>query len=98
MDLNSISISDLAIEDLNKKFDVVIANIIDGVLIQIRQDLLNCVNPGGALFLTGILTERDNYFFDKFIENSGFQVIRRLEKDEWVGYWLKDNSHAQILA
>ncbi|MBL7670607.1 MAG: 50S ribosomal protein L11 methyltransferase [Bdellovibrionaceae bacterium] len=96
--LNSISISDLAIEDINKKFDVVIANIIDGVLIQIRQDLLKCVNPGGALFLTGILTERDNYFFEKFIENSGFQVIRRLEKDEWVGYWLKDNSHAQILA
>lgn len=96
--LNSISISDLSIEDLHRKFDVVIANIIDGVLIQIRQELLKCVNPGGSLFLTGILTERDNFFFDKFIENSGFQVVRRLEKDEWVGYWLKDNSNAQILA
>jgi len=67
----------------------VIANIIDGVLIQLKADLIRVLNPGGHLFLTGILLEREDHFFENFIEGSGLKVIRRLEKDEWVGYWLQ---------
>ena len=39
--------------------------IIDGVLIKLRKDLIRVVKPGGYLFLTGILQERDNLFFEK---------------------------------
>lgn len=95
---SSIVVSDLALDELREKFDVVIANIVDGVLITLRKDILKCLNPGGYLFVTGILSERDTLFFEKFIENSDLQVIRRLEKDEWVGYWLKstiENGHEQ---
>lgn len=87
--LEQIEISDLLLEEVHEQFDVVVANIIDGVLIQIKNDLLKRLKPGGHLFLTGILEERDAEFYDLFIEGSGLKLIRRLEKDEWVGYWLR---------
>jgi len=66
-----------------------VANIIDGVLIQLKDHLLRILKPGGAIFLTGILLERENIFLEGFIENSGLEAVRRIEKDEWVGYWLR---------
>ena len=87
--MSEIDISDALLEEVRGEYDVVIANIIDGVLINIKKDLLRVLKPGGFLFLTGILTERDNHFFEKFIESSNLKVLRRLEKEEWVGYWVQ---------
>jgi ribosomal protein L11 methyltransferase len=87
--LEEIEISEALIEEIHGQYDVVIANIIDGVLINIKKDLLRILKPGGFLFLTGILTERDDFFFEKFIDSSKLKVLRRLEKDEWVGYWVQ---------
>lgn len=86
---NEIEISDQLIEEIRGQYDVVVANIIDGVLIQIKDHLLKILSPGGHLFLTGILLERDSLFYEKFIENSPLQVLRRIEDDDWVGYWVK---------
>ncbi|NUN04387.1 MAG: 50S ribosomal protein L11 methyltransferase [Bdellovibrio sp.] len=85
--LPQISIPETQLEDIRDQYDVVVANIIDGVLINLKKDLLRVLKPGGHILLTGILEERDNHFFEKFMEDSGLTVIRRLEKDEWVGYW-----------
>lgn len=90
--LNNIEISDKPLEETGEKFDFVVANIIDGVLIQLKDALLRTLKPGGHIFLTGILTERDNHFFTHFIEKSNLKVVRRIEKDEWVGYWLQNNA------
>ena len=87
--LDDIDIRDSLLEEIDETFDVVIANIIDGVLIHLKKDLMRVLTPGGDLFLTGILVEREEFFFEKFIEGSGLKVVRRLEKDEWVGYWLQ---------
>jgi len=87
--LDSILISDLNLEDIRQEFDIVLANIIDGVLIQIRTELLRVLKPHGHLFLTGILLEREEHFFNQFIEKSKLVVRRRIEQDEWVGYWVQ---------
>ena len=87
--LTEIEISDQALEEIHEQFDFVVANIIDGVLIRLKEPLLKILKPGGQMFLTGILTERDNEFFAAFIEDSPLKVVRRIEKDEWVGYWLR---------
>lgn len=84
-----VLITDLQIDEIKEQFDVVVANIIDGVLIRIQKDLLRVMKPSGHLFLTGILQERDNLFFDKFIEANQLKVIKRIQKDEWVGYWVQ---------
>ncbi|HEX7672804.1 MAG TPA: 50S ribosomal protein L11 methyltransferase [Bdellovibrio sp.] len=87
--LDEISIPETQLEDIRDQYDVVVANIIDGVLINLKKDLMRVLKPGGHMLLTGILEERDNHFFEKFLEGSGLNVIRRLEKDEWVGYWVQ---------
>ena len=87
--MEEIEIRDEPLEELHDTFDIVVANIIDGVLIKLREELLQALNPGGHIFLTGILQEREEHFFNRFIEDSGLQVVRRIEEEEWVGYWLK---------
>lgn len=91
-----IQVLDTQIEDHRETYDVVIANIIDGVLLQIKDYLLRALAAEGDLFLTGILLEKENDFFAEFIENSPLQVVRRLEKDEWVGYWLRFKKDASL--
>jgi ribosomal protein L11 methyltransferase len=84
-----IDITEELVEDIEETYDIVVANIIDGVLIQIREHLLRILAPGGNIFLTGILLEREETFLDEFIKDSGLTMVRRIEKDEWVGFWLK---------
>lgn len=90
--MNDIIITSELLEEVKEKYDVVMANIIDGVLINLREDLLRVLKPGGQLFVTGILVERETLFFEKFIEEAKLKVVRRLEKDEWVGFWLTKES------
>jgi ribosomal protein L11 methyltransferase len=88
--LETIEVPETQIEDMrSQQYDIVVANIIDGVLINIKKDLKRVLKPGGHMLLTGILEERDNHFFENFLEGSGLTVVRRLEKDEWVGYWVQ---------
>lgn len=87
--LGEIDIPESQLEDLQGPYDLVIANIIDGVLLRLRRDLLRVTRPGGQLLVTGILAERDDEFFQEFVETSKLKVIRRLSKDEWTGYWLQ---------
>ncbi len=85
-----VEISDQQLDEIKVQYDVVVANIIDGVLIKLKKDLIKSVKLNGHLFLTGVLQERDNLFFDKFIDSSPeLKVIRRIQKDEWVGYWVQ---------
>lgn len=86
---SNIDITELQLDEIRDTYDVVVANIIDGVLIRLQKDLLKVTKPNGYLFLTGILQERDNLFFEKFIETNPLKVIKRIQKDEWVGYWVQ---------
>lgn len=87
--LPDVIITDDLIEKVDSQFDFVVANIIDGVLINIKNDLLRILKPGGHIFLTGILLEREETFFAEFIEQSNLKLIRRIEQDEWCGFWLQ---------
>lgn len=91
----NILIVDENLEDLHESFDVVVANIIDGILLKIRKELLKATRIDGHLIVTGILKERDNEFFDEFTKGTNLKVQRRLEKDEWVGYWFKNQKESQ---
>lgn len=89
----SIEITEQQLDEIRGTSEVVVANIIDGVLIRLQKDLIRVTKPGGHLFLTGVLQERDNLFFEKFIEaNPSLKVIKRIQKDEWVGYWVQKNA------
>ena len=64
--------------------DVVIANIIDGVLIDLRKLLWRVVKPGGYLVLSGILADGASAFRNDFLENTNGAVIAELSDGEWT--------------
>lgn len=74
------------IEKVEEKYDVVVANIIDGVLVRIQNDLKRCCAK--YLLLTGILEERESLFLAEF-DLSEFNVISRIQKQEWIGFLLE---------
>lgn len=80
----SILVHTHQIEDVESCFDVVLANIIDGILIQLQDDLKRCCKVGGTLILTGILEERRNVFLEGF-DFSGFEILKWKSQGDWLG-------------
>ncbi len=71
-------------------FDLTIANIIDGVLLVLAQDLATTVKPGGTMILSGILTDREDQFHREFAKLTGLEEQRRVREGEWcASIWRK---------
>lgn len=75
------------LEKLTSAYDLVVANIIDGVLVALQNQLKRLVRPGGSLILSGIIDERWPWFAERFLY-SGFQVRKTMQLKEWHGLWL----------
>ncbi|MEZ4872412.1 MAG: 50S ribosomal protein L11 methyltransferase [Bdellovibrionales bacterium] len=88
---SNILVVDEQVEDLVDRSDIVVANIIDGVLVKIQDHLKRLCRPEGYLVLTGILKDRENSFRKKFGLNDStlFEVEDRIEKEGWVGYLVR---------
>lgn len=81
-----VALDETQVEGLNERYDVVVANIIDGVLVRLQDTLKARVRPGGWLVLSGIIGEREPDFL------AGFRVERwdcRAEKGDWRLYAVK---------
>jgi ribosomal protein L11 methyltransferase len=68
----------------NKKYEVVVANIIADILIFIANDLKKRVN--GYLILSGIINKYKNKVLEKYKE---FEFIEEIPDNEWVTLILK---------
>lgn len=86
--VQQIQVPDLLLEEIKESYDLVIANIIDGVLLSLKSDLFRVSKNKGFLIVTGILEERENQFLDEFLKDENYKIDLRLAKDEWVGYLL----------
>lgn len=84
----NFEVSATPLEEIRETYDLVVANIIDGVLLKIKSSLVKCMKPNGSMILTGILKEHDSEFLSEFIEDQNLKIEMRLEKDDWVGYWV----------
>lgn len=80
----SIHVSGQDLSHIDGQFDVVMANIIDGILIRIQDDLFSHVKKNGTLILSGILVEREPYFLEHFHLPEGASWGARLQKGDWV--------------
>ena len=92
LEINSskyVKVPDLLAHEVTQEFDLVIANIIDGVLVQLKNDLLKLRKGKAPMVLTGILAEREDYFLTNFLENTDLKVIARESRDEWLGFILQ---------
>lgn len=81
-----IALDDKQVENLDPQFQLVTANIIDGVLVRIQEALKARVEKGGWLILSGIILEREKDFLSGFKLPAGVDWHRRLQKGDWLAY------------
>ncbi len=85
----NINVPEEQLEDLRGQYDLIIVNIIDGVLLKLKADLLKILKPGGALVLSGILTDREGPFLDEFLHQTGLRNRRRRTMGEWSSFLIQ---------
>lgn len=70
--------------DENLHYDLVVANILSGPLIEMSVDICSHVNPGGSLILSGILADKQADAVAKAYERRGLASPERFVEGEWV--------------
>ena len=79
----TIQLSPCSLDDLEDKFDLVVANIIAPVLVKLAPQLIEKLNPGGQLILSGILAEQLEMVREIY-EAEGFFIDHQLTEGEWM--------------
>jgi len=64
-------------------YDVLLANINRHILLQYMRDMYTCVNDGGILLMSGLLTEDFDMVHDAAV-NEGFKLQRKEELNNWI--------------
>ncbi len=64
-------------------FDLVLANLIASLLVQLAPALEASVRPGGRLLASGIFIDREADVVESF-RDAGLEVLRREQETDWV--------------
>jgi ribosomal protein L11 methyltransferase len=75
-------------EPFQDEYDVVLANIIARILIEISAGLVRATRPGGHLVLAGIIESREAEVIEAFAA-IGANVVTRRQIDDWISLVLK---------
>ncbi len=75
------------IEKISETFDLVIANIVSGVLLDLKSSLINAINPGGGIILTGVLKEEEKEFIEQFFADTKLKLVLSKTKGDWISFY-----------
>ena len=75
------------LNNINLKFDLVVANIETDILIEIMANLKKLLKEKSSLILSGILLEKES-FINNSIREHGLKIINRKRKNDWVALLL----------
>jgi ribosomal protein L11 methyltransferase len=75
-------------EPFQGEYDLVVANIIARILIELASGLAKAVRPGGTLILGGIIDVKEAAVREKF-NDVGLRLVRRDEYEDWVSLVLR---------
>ncbi len=70
------------------KFDIIAANIVADIIINICKDVKNYMNPDAVFITSGIIEPRENDVLEAFAAN-GLEVIARHESGGWLCFETK---------
>ena len=69
-------------------YDLLIANILAGPLVELAPDFAKAVAPGGNLLLAGLLTTQEKAVRRAHFR-AGFRLARRMTNGDWSILWLR---------
>lgn len=74
---------------LRGPYDLLIANILAGPLIELAPDFAAAVSPGGSIVLSGLLAEEQEAKVRRAYRRAGFRSVGRIHNGDWSVLWLK---------
>lgn len=66
-------------------FDLVVANILAPVIIQLSEEIANHMKPKGIFISSGILNTKEKEV-QHALEKNGFEILERNEMGEWISF------------
>jgi ribosomal protein L11 methyltransferase len=74
---------------LRGPYDLLIANILAGPLVELAPDFARAVTPGGSLLLAGLLAGEQEAAVARAMRLVGFRMAARLQRGDWAILWLR---------
>lgn len=71
------------LQNINFKADIIVANIIADVIIDLSKDVALCLKDNGVFIASGIIKDRKLSVIEA-LEKNGFDLVEQFEKGEWV--------------
>ena len=65
-------------------YDLIIANILPDVIINLVPDAYEKLNHGGLILVSGIIIEKKSLIIDE-LKKQGFNIVKDLDMGEWTG-------------
>ena len=81
--------------DLRGPYDLLIANILAGPLVELAPDFAAAVSPGGNIVLSGLLAGEQEEKVRRAYRKAGFRPTGRIERGDWAVLWFKRRSGAR---
>jgi len=70
-------------------YDLLIANILAGPLVELAPDFAAAIAPGGELLLAGLLAGEQEQKVRRAYRRAGFRPRRRLQRGDWAILWMR---------
>ncbi|GAB4364973.1 MAG: 50S ribosomal protein L11 methyltransferase [Deltaproteobacteria bacterium] len=79
--------------DIRERFDLIAANILAEILVDLKREIGALCDPGGRLILSGILSEKRAWVAGEYAAQ-GFRLEDRLEEGPWTALLLRREAAA----
>ncbi len=80
------------LSSVERTYDLVLANLIAEILIDMKNEILARCAPGGLLILSGILTEKSDWVEEEF-RTEGARLLQRKTDGQWAALLLRREAH-----
>lgn len=85
-ELNGVKFNQIwtgSVANLDKKYDIVVANIIADVILMLKNDLINLLKESSCLVLAGVLDKYETRILEAF---SSLKLVESQTKNEWKSF------------
>ena len=81
--LRNIFVKEGEIFAVNGSFDLITANLLSGILVDISPEIASRLNPEGKTILSGMLSGQENEVIKAF-EKAGLSLSKTVVSGQWV--------------
>jgi len=79
-----MQVTSTPLSELSGQYQIVVANIVHDVLLDLAEDLTRLIDGGGILILSGILVGEQAANIERFFGGKGFTLLDLEERKEWA--------------